>query len=45
MTGHAFQAINADSAVDQFLSDVRDSLAEGGLFAFESRNPLATMDT
>jgi hypothetical protein len=40
MTGHAFQAIIADNAVDQFLSDVRDCLAEGGLFAFESRNPL-----
>ncbi len=40
MTGHAFQAINADKAVGQFLSDIRDSLADGGLFAFESRNPL-----
>jgi SAM-dependent methyltransferase len=40
MTGHAFQAIIADNDVEQFLSDVRDCLAEGGLFAFESRNLL-----
>jgi SAM-dependent methyltransferase len=36
MTGHAFQAINADNDVDQFLSGVRDCLAGGGLFAFEA---------
>lgn len=40
MTGHAFQAILADDAVDAFLSHVRDCLAENGSFAFESRNPL-----
>ena len=41
MTGHAFQAISADGAVDQFVSDVGDCLVNGGLFTFESRNPLA----
>lgn len=41
MTGHAFQAILDDSDVDQFLSAVRQCLAPGGAFAFETRNPLA----
>ncbi len=40
MTGHAFQAITFDSLIDKFLTDVRNCLTEGGLFAFESRNPL-----
>ncbi|TIT96565.1 MAG: class I SAM-dependent methyltransferase [Mesorhizobium sp.] len=40
MTGHAFQAIVTDDAVDEFLSNVRNCLSDNGLFAFESRNPL-----
>ncbi|WP_377289174.1 methyltransferase domain-containing protein [Rhizobium sp. SG2393] len=40
MTGHAFQAILSDADVDAFLCGVRECLEPGGLFAFETRNPL-----
>jgi SAM-dependent methyltransferase len=40
MTGHAFQVLLTDADVRDFLAAVRRSLAEGGHFAFETRNPL-----
>jgi SAM-dependent methyltransferase len=43
MTGHAFQALLDDAAVDELLVAVRQALAPGGHFAFESRNPHARM--
>jgi SAM-dependent methyltransferase len=41
MTGHAFQCLTTDEAVQATLRAVRSRLAPGGRFMFESRNPLA----
>jgi SAM-dependent methyltransferase len=41
MTGHAFQVLLSDDDVVTFLGAVREALADGGRFAFETRNPLA----
>lgn len=41
MTGHAFQAIVADEELKAFAAAVRQMLAPGGRFAFETRNPAA----
>ena len=41
MTGHAFQCLLTDADVLSTLRGVRDALTSGGLFAFETRNPLA----
>jgi SAM-dependent methyltransferase len=40
MTGHAFQCLTTDSAVNETMKGVRSRLAAGGRFMFESRNPL-----
>jgi SAM-dependent methyltransferase len=39
MTGHAFQVLLDDKDVARACSQIRDHLAQDGLFAFESRNP------
>ncbi len=39
MTGHAFQVLLTDEAMARALGVVREHLAEGGRFVFESRNP------
>lgn len=39
MTGHAFQALTTDDEVRASLQAIRRALVEGGLFAFETRNP------
>lgn len=41
MTGHAFQVLLTDHEVRTGLAAVRTALADGGRFAFETRNPLA----
>ncbi len=41
MTGHAFQAVVEDEAIDALLAAVRQALVPGGRFAFETRNPSA----
>jgi SAM-dependent methyltransferase len=41
MTGHAFQCLLTDDEVQASLAAIRRALARGGLFAFETRNPLA----
>lgn len=41
MTGHAFQVLLEDEVVRASLATVRNCLKEDGLFAFETRNPLA----
>jgi SAM-dependent methyltransferase len=41
MTGHAFQFLIGDGELRASLSAIRDALADGGRFAFETRNPLA----
>jgi SAM-dependent methyltransferase len=41
MTGHAFQAIVTDDELSLFVAAVKRTLAPGGLFAFEIRNPEA----
>jgi len=41
MTGHAFQALASDDELRASLSAIRRTLADGGRFAFETRNPLA----
>ncbi|SHF82353.1 Methyltransferase domain-containing protein [Streptoalloteichus hindustanus] len=41
MTGHAFQVLVDDDELRAALSAIRSALAEGGRFAFETRNPLA----
>ena len=41
MTGHAFQAIVTDDELSLFVAAVKRTLAPGGLFAFETRNPAA----
>ena len=39
MTGHAFQVLLGDEQVRAALAGVRRALADGGRFAFETRNP------
>lgn len=39
MTGHAFQVLLSDEDVREFLAAVGRTLADGGHFAFEIRNP------
>jgi ubiquinone/menaquinone biosynthesis C-methylase UbiE len=41
MTGHAFQVLVGDDEVRASLRAIRRALADGGRFAFETRNPLA----
>ena len=41
MTGHAFQCLVGDDELRASLAAIRRSLAEGGRFAFETRNPRA----
>ena len=40
MTGHAFQVLVADDEIRAGLATIRTALAPGGVFAFETRNPL-----
>src|SRR5579863_9094154 len=40
MTGHAFQELVEDDEIRVALAAIRSSLADGGRFAFETRNPL-----
>jgi hypothetical protein len=40
MTGHAFQVLVEDDEVCSALARIRSALADGGRFAFETRNPL-----
>jgi SAM-dependent methyltransferase len=40
MTGHAFQVLTDDAQIARVLSAVRQLLAPGGRFAFETRNPV-----
>ncbi|AOR32283.1 methyltransferase [Streptomyces fodineus] len=41
MTGHAFQELVQDEEIRRCLRAVREALAEGGRFVFETRNPAA----
>jgi ubiquinone/menaquinone biosynthesis C-methylase UbiE len=41
MTGHAFQFLVGDDDLRASLTAIRRALADGGRFAFETRNPLA----
>ena len=41
MTGHAFQQLIEDEEIRASIAAIRSALARGGVFAFESRNPLA----
>ena len=41
MTGHAFQQLVDDEEIRASLAAIHASLARGGVFAFETRNPLA----
>jgi ubiquinone/menaquinone biosynthesis C-methylase UbiE len=41
MTGHAFQVLTGDDDLRTALSAVRTALKRNGVFAFETRNPLA----
>ena len=41
MTGHAFQELVGDDEIHTSLAAINGALAGGGLFAFETRNPLA----
>ena len=41
MTGHAFQELVTDNVVRASLQAIRDALADGGRFAFETRDPRA----
>lgn len=41
MTGHAFQCLLTDSAIQKLFQDARRLLADGGVFLFETRNPFA----
>ncbi|CAL9549478.1 class I SAM-dependent methyltransferase [Streptomyces sp. enrichment culture] len=41
MTGHAFQELLGDEQVRRLLAGVRQALAPGGRFVFETRNPAA----
>ena len=40
MTGHAFQVLVSDDEIRTALATIRSALIPGGVFAFESRNPL-----
>ena len=40
MTGHAFQVLVSDDEIRTALAAIRSALTPGGVFAFESRNPL-----
>jgi len=40
MTGHAFQEFVEDDEIRVALAAIRSALADGGHFAFETRNPL-----
>ena len=40
MTGHAFQVLLTDAELRAALSAIANALADGGAFAFETRNPL-----
>ncbi len=39
MTGHAFQELVGDDEIRAALTAIRSALVEGGVFAFETRNP------
>jgi hypothetical protein len=41
MTGHAFQELVGDDEVRASLAAIHRAIADGGRFAFETRNPLA----
>ena len=41
MTGHAFQVLTGDAELAMALAAIARALAGNGLFAFETRNPLA----
>ncbi|MDE0218177.1 MAG: class I SAM-dependent methyltransferase [Spirochaetaceae bacterium] len=41
MTGHAFQQLVEDDEIRASLASIHSSLADDGVFAFETRNPLA----
>jgi len=41
MIGHAFQVLVSDDELRASLNAIRQALADGGRFAFETRNPLA----
>jgi SAM-dependent methyltransferase len=41
MTGHAFQVLVSDDELRRSLRAIRAALVDGGLFAFETRNPKA----
>lgn len=41
MTGHAFQVLLEDDELRASLAAIRSALVDGGLFAFETRNPRA----
>jgi SAM-dependent methyltransferase len=41
MTGHAFQSLISDAVVRDSLAAIHCALVPGGLFAFETRNPVA----
>jgi SAM-dependent methyltransferase len=41
MTGHAFQVLTSDAELAMALAAIARALAGNGLFAFETRNPLA----
>jgi hypothetical protein len=41
MTGHAFQAIVTDDDIAASLETARTALIDGGVFAFDTRNPAA----
>ena len=40
MTGHAFQVLVEDEQIRRSLTTIRSALSVGGLFVFETRNPL-----
>lgn len=41
MTGHAFQVLITDEEIRAALDAIRSALREGGIFAFDTRNPKA----
>lgn len=45
ITGHAFQVLLEDDDIRLSLVNIRAHLAPGGLFAFESRNPVLPWET
>jgi ubiquinone/menaquinone biosynthesis C-methylase UbiE len=42
MTGHAFQVLVSDEEILSALNAIRTALSDGGVFAFETRNPTAS---